>query len=93
MRDVAVQKSMNVFRERLAERGEPFPEDLESTYGQLNGALSRLVDFYSRRNDDRELADILATFVGDRINELREWARSLDDDYESSLADGGGKTP
>lgn len=89
----AVQTSMNVFRERLAERGEPFREDLELIYGQLNSALSRLVDFYNRREDDRELADILATFVGDRINELREWARSLDDDYEPSLTDDGGNAP
>lgn len=86
----AVRKSMSVFRESLAERGEPFREDLELIYGQLSGALSRLADFYNRRNDDRELADILATFVGDRINELREWASSLDDDYEPSATDGSG---
>jgi len=47
----------------------------------------------NRRNVDRELADILATFGGDRINELREWARLLDEDYESSLTDGGEKAP
>jgi hypothetical protein len=34
----------------------------------------RLTDFYNRREDDPALADILATFVVDRINELREWA-------------------
>ncbi|MGH9384919.1 MAG: hypothetical protein ACRD2N_11595 [Vicinamibacterales bacterium] len=88
----AVQKSMNVFRERLAERGEPFREDLELIYGQLNGAPSRLVDFYNR-DDDRELAGILVTFVGDRINELRDWARSLDEGYAPSPANADLATP
>ncbi len=33
------------------------------------------------RTDDRELAHILATFVGDRIDELRGWALELDEKY------------
>jgi hypothetical protein len=77
----AVHHTMQTFRSKLEERGEPFREDLEQIYGQLNAALSRLTEFYECRNDDRELADILATFVGDRIEELREWARSKDEDY------------
>jgi hypothetical protein len=48
----AVQRSLYVFKERLAERGEPFREDLELIYGQLNAALSRLTEFYNRRQDD-----------------------------------------
>jgi hypothetical protein len=36
----------------------------------------------NRREDDHELADGLATFVGDRISGLRVRARSLDEDYE-----------
>lgn len=78
----ATRKAMSIFAERLAERGEPFGEDLELIYGQLDGALSRLADFYNRRDDDRELAGILATFVGDRIDELRNWARSMDEHYQ-----------
>ena len=89
----AVQRSMHVFREKLAERGEPFREDLDLIYGQLTGALSRLAEFYNRREDDHQLAGILATFVGDHINELREWARSLDEDYEPSPADADLSTP
>lgn len=89
----AVRKAMSVFAERLAERGEPFGEDLALIYGQLGGALSRLTDFYNQRDDDRELADILATFVGDRIDELREWARSLDEDYEPSATDNDENAP
>jgi hypothetical protein len=78
----AVQRSMQTFRSKLEERAEPFREDLELIYGQLNAALSRLTDFYEGRADDRELADIFATFVADRIEELREWARSKDEDYD-----------
>jgi hypothetical protein len=89
----AVQRSLHVFRERLAEHGEPFREDLEFIYGQLNTALSRLTEFYNRRQDDHDLADILATFVGDRINELRDWARSLDEDYELSPVNADLATP
>jgi hypothetical protein len=88
----AVQKSMDSFKERLAQRTEPFRKDLQLIYGQVNGALSRLTDFYSGRGDDAELADILVTFVSDRINELRAWARSLDDDYAPSNTDADGTT-
>lgn len=84
----AVQRSMDLFKERLAQRREPFREDLGLIYGQLQFALSRLTGFYNRLEDDRALADLLATFVGDRINELRRWARSLDEDYEAPAVDG-----
>lgn len=83
----AVQRSMILFKERLAERGEPFREDLNLIYGQLTFALARLTGFYNGHEDDREMAAILATFVGDRISELREWARSLDEDYETPSVD------
>jgi hypothetical protein len=77
----SVQRTMAEFRRALEQRNEPFGDDLEYRFGRLNGALSRLTDFYQGRADDVELADILATFVTDRIDELRTWAREVDDEY------------
>jgi hypothetical protein len=76
-----VQNAMATFRAKLDERGEPFRADLQLIYDQLNVALPRLTDFYAARADDSPLADVLATFVRDRVDELREWARSMDESY------------
>ncbi len=77
----AVRQTMRALQMKLHERNEPFRDGLAHIDRQLGGALSRLADFYEGRANDRELADILATFVGDRIDELRSWARSFDEDY------------
>ena len=88
-----VRRGMTDFRSKLEERGEPFREDLGLIYRQLNSALLRLADFYQGRADDRELGDILATFVGDRVEELLEWARSKDEDYGPPPEDADLSTP
>jgi hypothetical protein len=78
----AVRRAMDTFRAKLEERNEPFGADLDYRYEQLGAALPRLTEYYEGRADDRELAGMLAVFVADRIDQLREWAQSKDEDYE-----------
>jgi hypothetical protein len=77
----AVRRVMVEFRQALAGRDEPFAAGLEYLYDLLDDALNRLGDFYESRAGDGALAGLLAIFVADRVEELRSWARSMDESY------------
>jgi len=77
----AVRRAMAQFRQGLEQRHEPFGDDLEFQFGHLEAGLTRLTDFFEGRTDDAELADILATYVADRVAELRSWAEEMDREY------------
>lgn len=84
----AVRTAMASFRERLSARGEPFDAGLELLYQRLETALVPLADFCSEtRGMPLQMADVLSEFVADKVDDLREYARTIDEDYSSTNVD------
>jgi len=68
----AMRGAMAAFRDRLAERGEPFAAAFEYAYERLDVALTRLEHFFQHGPSEAtpiELADVLVDYVFDRIAE------------------------
>jgi hypothetical protein len=80
----AARGAMAAFRDRLAERGEPFGAAIEYVYKRLDVALTRLEHFFRHGPSEAtptELADVLVDYVFDRFAELSELAGEVDEKY------------
>jgi hypothetical protein len=87
----AARGAMAAFRDRLADRGEPFAAAFEHVYEHLDVALTRLEHFFRHAPSEAtpiELADVLVDYVFDRVAELERLAAEVDEQYVGDTAVG-----
>jgi hypothetical protein len=80
-----VRKSMQVFRAKMEARGEPFDRPLEYIGERIEAACQLLDRYLAGDTLEAPLPDILATFIADRVNELKRIAAEIDDEYSADL--------
>jgi hypothetical protein len=78
----SVERAVVDFRERLRARNEPINAGLGLICDRLAVAMASLRTFFQGGEGvTPDMADVLAEFVADRVDELGRWAAEIDQEY------------